>query len=89
MRRFQVSFATFAELTNDERTRTFLSLEVGAGHHEVRRYLQWRQSDPKLKYVVVVAEELAICTGPDPSVHAPTGFLQPTKVPHFDSVGSS
>ena len=36
MLRFRVSFATFAELTNDERTRTFLTLEVGAGHDEVR-----------------------------------------------------
>jgi hypothetical protein len=31
-----MSFATLAELTNDERTRTFLALEVGAGHEEVR-----------------------------------------------------
>lgn len=29
------SFATFSNLTNDERTRTFLCLEVGAGHREV------------------------------------------------------
>ncbi|KAH7925889.1 hypothetical protein BV22DRAFT_1033489 [Leucogyrophana mollusca] len=34
---FKGSFATFAELTNDERTRTFLTLEVGAGHHEMRK----------------------------------------------------
>ncbi|KAG1879229.1 hypothetical protein F4604DRAFT_1753749 [Suillus subluteus] len=33
---FQASFVTFSELTNDERTRVFLSLEVGAGHNEVR-----------------------------------------------------
>ncbi|KAH9933275.1 hypothetical protein B0H21DRAFT_84162 [Amylocystis lapponica] len=33
---FTASFATFAELTNDERTRTFLSLEVGAGHAEIK-----------------------------------------------------
>jgi U6 snRNA phosphodiesterase len=33
--RFKSSFATFSELTNDERTRTFLTLEIGAGHHEV------------------------------------------------------
>ncbi|RDB17898.1 U6 snRNA phosphodiesterase [Hypsizygus marmoreus] len=33
---FPVSFATFSELVNDERTRTFLALEVGAGHHELR-----------------------------------------------------
>ncbi|KAH9891950.1 hypothetical protein C8Q73DRAFT_746942 [Cubamyces lactineus] len=31
-RRFAASFATLSELTNDERTRTFLTLEVGAGH---------------------------------------------------------
>ncbi|KAG2365151.1 hypothetical protein BDR07DRAFT_1278095, partial [Suillus spraguei] len=37
--RFQASFATFSELTNDERTRTFLSLEVGAGHNELRDLL--------------------------------------------------
>ncbi|KAG1749350.1 hypothetical protein EDB19DRAFT_1629908 [Suillus lakei] len=36
---FQASFATFSELTNDERTRAFLSLEVGAGHHELRNLL--------------------------------------------------
>jgi len=34
--RFKASFATFSELTNDERTRTFLTLEVGAGHNELR-----------------------------------------------------
>ena len=33
--RFKASFAAFSELTNDERTRTFLTLEVGAGHSEV------------------------------------------------------
>jgi len=33
---FKVSFAVFSEMTNDERTRTFLTMEVGAGHHEVR-----------------------------------------------------
>ncbi|KAG1868989.1 hypothetical protein DFJ58DRAFT_714154 [Suillus subalutaceus] len=36
---FQASFATFSELTNDERTRVFLSLEVGAGHNELRDLL--------------------------------------------------
>ncbi|KAG1822621.1 uncharacterized protein BJ212DRAFT_1477047 [Suillus subaureus] len=36
---FQASFATFSELTNDERTRAFLSLEVGAGHNELRELL--------------------------------------------------
>ncbi|KAI6101971.1 hypothetical protein EV401DRAFT_2214841 [Pisolithus croceorrhizus] len=33
---FNASFSTFSELTNDEHTRTFLSMEVGAGHFEVR-----------------------------------------------------
>lgn len=33
---FIMSFATLAELINDERTRTFLTMEVGAGHHELR-----------------------------------------------------
>ncbi|KAG8214796.1 hypothetical protein J3R82DRAFT_9933 [Butyriboletus roseoflavus] len=32
---FDASFATFSELANDERTRTFLTLDVGAGHGEV------------------------------------------------------
>ncbi|KAG2144186.1 uncharacterized protein EDB93DRAFT_1087739 [Suillus bovinus] len=36
---FQASFATFSEFTNDERTRTFLALEVGAGHNELRDLL--------------------------------------------------
>lgn len=36
LRRFTVSFAAFSELTNDEKTRTFLAMEIGAGHHEVR-----------------------------------------------------
>ncbi|OAX39880.1 hypothetical protein K503DRAFT_810263 [Rhizopogon vinicolor AM-OR11-026] len=36
---FQASFATFSEFTNDERTRAFLSIEVGAGHHELRNML--------------------------------------------------
>ncbi|CDO74571.1 hypothetical protein BN946_scf184771.g7 [Trametes cinnabarina] len=35
-RRFSASFATFSELTNDEKTRTFLTLEVGAGHEEFK-----------------------------------------------------
>jgi hypothetical protein len=33
--RFILSFATLSELINDEKTRTFLTMEVGAGHHEV------------------------------------------------------
>ncbi|KAF4617267.1 hypothetical protein D9613_006008 [Agrocybe pediades] len=33
---FVVSFAVLSELINDERTRTFLTMEVGAGHHELR-----------------------------------------------------
>jgi hypothetical protein len=33
--RFTASFATFAHLTNDERTRNFLTLEIGAGHEKV------------------------------------------------------
>lgn len=35
---FDASFTTFSELTNDERTRTFLVLEAGAGHREVIEY---------------------------------------------------
>lgn len=34
--KFTASFATFAELQYDEKTRTFLAVEVGAGHLEVR-----------------------------------------------------
>ena len=33
---FDASFATFSELQNDEKTRTFLTIEVGGGHNEVR-----------------------------------------------------
>lgn len=36
LHRFTGSFATIAALTNDEKTRSFLCLEVGAGHNEVR-----------------------------------------------------
>ncbi|KAH7885136.1 U6 snRNA phosphodiesterase Usb1 [Phlebopus sp. FC_14] len=36
---FNASFATFSELTNDERTRMFLALEVGAGHAELSHCL--------------------------------------------------
>ena len=32
---FNASFTTFSDLTNDERTRVFLALEVGAGYGEV------------------------------------------------------
>ncbi|KAH9043532.1 U6 snRNA phosphodiesterase Usb1 [Lactarius deliciosus] len=32
---FTASFAAFSDLTNDEHTRTFLCMEVGAGHGEV------------------------------------------------------
>ncbi|THU99131.1 hypothetical protein K435DRAFT_752217 [Dendrothele bispora CBS 962.96] len=33
---FKISFATFSVLENDEKTRTFLALDVGAGHHELK-----------------------------------------------------
>ncbi|KAI9510134.1 hypothetical protein F5148DRAFT_1181791 [Russula earlei] len=33
---FAASFAAFSDLTNDEHTRTFLSMEIGAGHQELR-----------------------------------------------------
>ncbi|KAI9436642.1 hypothetical protein H4582DRAFT_1816510 [Lactarius indigo] len=33
---FTASFAAFSNLTNDEHTRTFLCMEVGAGHSELR-----------------------------------------------------
>lgn len=33
--RFDASFATFTEFTNDENTRMFLAMEIGAGHIEV------------------------------------------------------
>ncbi|KAF8798858.1 hypothetical protein BYT27DRAFT_7228131 [Phlegmacium glaucopus] len=33
---FILSFATLSEMINDEKTRTFLTMEVGAGHHELR-----------------------------------------------------
>ncbi|KAF9534525.1 hypothetical protein CPB83DRAFT_844374 [Crepidotus variabilis] len=32
---FTLSFAVLSELINDEKTRTFLAMEVGAGHHEL------------------------------------------------------
>ncbi|TFK70389.1 hypothetical protein BDN72DRAFT_870338 [Pluteus cervinus] len=35
-RPFKISFAVFCELINDEKTRTFLAMEIGAGHHELR-----------------------------------------------------
>ncbi|KAI0350341.1 hypothetical protein OH77DRAFT_1431075 [Trametes cingulata] len=35
-RKFAASFATLSELTNDERTRTFLTLEIGAGHEHFK-----------------------------------------------------
>ncbi|KAI0764719.1 U6 snRNA phosphodiesterase Usb1 [Fomes fomentarius] len=34
--KFSASFATITELTNDERTRTFLTLEIGAGHDDLK-----------------------------------------------------
>ncbi|KAI1798470.1 hypothetical protein LXA43DRAFT_968762 [Ganoderma leucocontextum] len=39
-RKFSASFATFSELTNDERTRTFLALEIGAGHDDFKSLVQ-------------------------------------------------
>lgn len=32
---FAASFATFSELKNDEKTRSFVTFEIGAGHNEV------------------------------------------------------
>lgn len=34
-RRFTVSFSTLSQLINDERTRIFLAMDVGAGHSQV------------------------------------------------------
>ncbi|KIK68077.1 hypothetical protein GYMLUDRAFT_155394 [Collybiopsis luxurians FD-317 M1] len=34
---FKISFTTFSVLTNDEQTRTFLALDVGSGHRELKR----------------------------------------------------
>ncbi|KAH7913427.1 U6 snRNA phosphodiesterase Usb1 [Hygrophoropsis aurantiaca] len=48
-RSFKGSFATFAELTNDERTRTFLTLEVGAGHGELKKMVD--KLDPILRSI--------------------------------------
>jgi len=47
--RFVASFVAFSDLTNDEHTRTFLCMEVGAGHQEVI-YLSYvrRPQEPKL-----------------------------------------
>lgn len=36
--RFEGSFASFAILDNDEKTRSFLAVEIGAGHAEVSVY---------------------------------------------------
>ncbi|KAF9493542.1 hypothetical protein BDN71DRAFT_1508509 [Pleurotus eryngii] len=33
---FDASFATFSELSNDEKTRTFLAVEIGGGHNELK-----------------------------------------------------
>ncbi|KAF8517395.1 hypothetical protein BU17DRAFT_91842 [Hysterangium stoloniferum] len=35
--RFLASFATFATFDNDEKTRAFLALEIGAGHSQLRQ----------------------------------------------------
>lgn len=36
---FDLSFAQIAQLTNDEKTRSFVTLEVGKGYNEVSKYL--------------------------------------------------
>ncbi|EJF57002.1 hypothetical protein DICSQDRAFT_129768 [Dichomitus squalens LYAD-421 SS1] len=38
--KFSASFVTFSELTNDERTRTFLTLEIGAGHDHLKTLVE-------------------------------------------------
>lgn len=35
MQPLDLSFAQFAHLTNDEKTRSFLTLEIGSGYNEV------------------------------------------------------
>ncbi|KAF5390669.1 hypothetical protein D9757_002740 [Collybiopsis confluens] len=35
-RSFKLSLTTFSILTNDEKTRTFLALDVGSGHHQLK-----------------------------------------------------
>jgi hypothetical protein len=35
VRPFKLSFAQLAHLTNDEKTRSFLTLEIGSGYNEV------------------------------------------------------
>ena len=42
--RFVASFAAFSDLTNDERTRTFLCMEIGAGHQEVSSFLIFKKN---------------------------------------------
>ncbi|KAI0823156.1 hypothetical protein BC628DRAFT_1384934 [Trametes gibbosa] len=48
-RKFSASFVTLAELTNDEHTRTFLTLEIGAGHDNLRALSD--QLTPTLKAI--------------------------------------
>jgi hypothetical protein len=45
-RRFPSSFACFTMFTNDEKTRSFLSVEIGAGHADVRNILYDLSRDP-------------------------------------------
>ena len=56
MFRFQLSFTSFAELQNDEGTRTFLTLEIGAGHPEVRFLL--RSAIQRLNYITFKLQKL-------------------------------
>ncbi|KAF5351582.1 hypothetical protein D9758_007200 [Tetrapyrgos nigripes] len=37
---FKLSFTTFSVLVNDEKTRAFLALDVGAGHHELKALVE-------------------------------------------------
>ncbi|KZP06104.1 hypothetical protein FIBSPDRAFT_876858 [Athelia psychrophila] len=89
---FKASFATFSALTNDEKTRTFLTLEVGAGHNELRaltealtpalRAIRQKEfySDPRFHASIAWALlDARPALPPQPPSHAsPVPFAAPT-----------
>ncbi|KAH0832236.1 hypothetical protein J3R83DRAFT_13210 [Lanmaoa asiatica] len=77
---FDASFTTFSKLVNDERTRTFLALEVGAGHGELRRCLDLLE--PTLR--LLRQKEFYV----DPKFHTSIAWALLQKTPTSSNIAS-
>ncbi|KAK7691049.1 hypothetical protein QCA50_006152 [Cerrena zonata] len=78
---FQASFATFSELQNDEKTRTFLTIEIGAGHNELKL-----MSDSLIPTLKAIRQREFYS---DPRFHASIGWALMSQNSDSSSLGMS